>query len=110
MCVCGGRAGERAWTLEQRGGVQRGEPLRAEVLGAGVSGQCPASILKCSQLGPRRRWHEAQCPADPASARSSVPAVASVQRRDPGPLVRVSPSAFCRLRGVYAGSSPWGAG
>lgn len=55
VCVCrGGCAEERAWTLEQRGGVQRGEPLRAEVCGAGGgSGQCPASILKCSQLGPR---------------------------------------------------------
>lgn len=30
-----GGAGERAWTPEQRGGVQWGEPLRAEVCGAG---------------------------------------------------------------------------
>lgn len=85
----------------------RGEPLRR--CSGGGSGQCPASILNCSQLGPRRRWHEAQCPDPAPSARSSVPAVASVQSgiRDPSSRVPVS---ILQAQGVYAGSSPWGAG
>ena len=92
--MCRGAQGSEPGPWSREVGCSGESLCELRCVGPGGSGQGPASILKCSQPGPQGAiLARVSVPSRPCLSRSSVLAVASVQRQDLGPLVRASPSA-----------------